>query len=356
MLSIISGLLFTMLMSSGAVNISLELIGNCSPEFTLVCRHLFPPGSVPEEVYWFHNNSVGKNLKLPSLEDAFPEAGNYTWTNSTEHRFINAINSSNYDGYKIACKVRSVEPAENRGSGISNTSHPIRGSNGVFYTYAPADYQPTLELKNTDTNDLRSNASVIYAVKNCIPGCVELKTGIEPGDNVTINEKGTDCNRTVELSQLQRCQDYSLGIFSASNTELLTLPLTAPPGDFAIDYCFAQAGAGHFNLTRINLRNLEPGCPDFADETYRVEVDGKMIANLSARSIDHGINGVYQLDISPAYTVSENAIMLRVTRLRDSGTGETKSFYFPCVSSGSSQTVYSLSGVLALLMLALSSG
>ena len=158
----------------------------------------------------------------------------------------------------------------------------------------------------------------------------------------------------VSLTQLRRCQDYRLDILS-DNTALLNQNLTALPGDFIIDHCEDQSLAGQTYLLRVGLLNLKPGCPDFAGETYRVEVDGETVAHLSARSFGQGINGYFRLDIDPAYPLSENASILRITRLNsESGAGESRRLTLPCdsrvASSGCSHTVYTLTSRLALVL------
>ena len=214
MFSTIYYLLLAGLVSSDTFNISLELMGNCSPNFTLVCRHA-ENGVNP---LWVHNYTAEPG---DVFETAFP-GETYSVTGITEHRATVGNNTAEYDGYRILC--------------IYDLLNNNKLSNPVTYFYAPADYQPSLKLNNTEVDYPNGNATVTYSIENCYPRCVNVSARVEPADNVILSEEGADCNRAVSLSQLQRCQDYRLDIIS-NNTALLSQNLTAPPGDFIIDYC-----------------------------------------------------------------------------------------------------------------------
>ena len=78
-----------------------------------------------------------------------------------------------------------------------------RKSDPVTYFYAPANYQPSLKLNNTEVDYPNGNATVTYSIENCYPRCVNVCARVEPADNVIVSEEGADCNRTVSLSQLR---------------------------------------------------------------------------------------------------------------------------------------------------------
>ena len=344
MFSIISCLLFATLVSSVAFNVSLEIEGSCSPIFTLVCRH----NDTNVDPLWVHNNTDvdGDGASIRKLFNT-----NYTKHSLTEHRLTVDNSTMNYDGYHIQC--------------LFHRASKLFKSNAVNYFYAPTGYQPSLNLINTGIDYPNGNATVVYTVENCRPQCVNVSTRIKPADNVIISEEGAGCNRTVRLSQLQQCQNYRLDILSENNTALLSHNLTPPPGEFIIDHCQDLTIAGQLNLFQVGLRNLEPDCPDFAGETYRVEVDGKPVASLSARSLGPSLNGFFQLTINPPYSLPENASILTVTRLNGkSGTGQVDTFSFPCnclgdskvASSGGSHVAYSLLSLLSLVLFVPGSG
>ena len=319
-----------------SLNISLELMGNCSPAFTLVCRH----DEQLADPVWVHNGTAKSGQ---FVDTAFPDEM-YSFFNKTEHRAIVGNNTAKYNGYRILC--------------LYSITKTLFKSDPVTYFYAPANYQPSLKLNNTEVDYPNGNATVTYSIENCYPRCVNVSAKVEPADNVILSEEGADCNRAVSLSQLRRCQDYRLDIIS-NNTALLSQNLTAPPGDFIIDYCENQSLAGQTYLLRVGLRNMEPDCPDFAGETYRVEVDGETVAHLSARPPGQGVvNGFFQLDLDPIYPLPENASILRVTRLNgESGAGESRRFSLPCdrvCSSGSSHAGYTLTNALVLFFLLVS--
>ena len=97
MFSTIYYLLLAGLVSSDAFNISLELMGNCSPAFTLVCRH----DEKRENPSWIHNDTTVK-FGGTVLEAAFP-GRMYSVSTKTEHRATVGNNTAEYDGYRILC-------------------------------------------------------------------------------------------------------------------------------------------------------------------------------------------------------------------------------------------------------------
>ena len=93
MLSVISCLLFAGLVSSDAFDVSLELMGNCSPNFTLVCRH--------------SNNNVEPLWKVNDRRPlgprtSFPESM-YTLSTMTQHTLPVTHNTIRYNGDIIQC-------------------------------------------------------------------------------------------------------------------------------------------------------------------------------------------------------------------------------------------------------------